>query len=117
MFTDCFSLKYLDIPHFSPNNLKFMYQMFNNMSSLVYLNIKALDINAGTNRSNSFDKLPPNIKICSSKQNMMEYLLTMNKFINCSDICFDENTKIDLIKKECVYSCSDNGYTHEFNKI
>ena len=117
MFTDCFSLKYLDIPHFSPNNLKFMYQMFNNMSSLVYLNIKALDINSRTNTSNSFDKLPPDIKICSSKQNMMEYLLTMNKFINCSDICFDENTKIDLIKKECVYSCSDNGYTHEFNKI
>ena len=117
MFTDCFSLKYLDIPHFSPNNLKFMYQMFNNMSSLVYLNIKALDINARTNTSNSFDKLPPDIKICSSKQKMMEYLLTMNKFINCSDICFDENTKIDLIKKECVYSCSDNGYTHEFNKI
>ena len=117
MFTDCLNLKYLDISHFSPIRLNFIYQMFNNMSSLIYLNINSIEIHSGTRRENTFDNLPPNLKICSTKTNMTNFLLSYNKTINCSDICFDKNIKIDPNTKECIYSCSDIGYTYEFNNI
>jgi len=67
LFYNCHSLKYLDIPNFSPLNLESIIYMFYNMSSLIYLNINSLEINTETSTDHSFDMLPSNLKICSSK--------------------------------------------------
>ena len=117
MFYNCHNLKYLDIPNFSPKNLKVITQMFYNMSSLIFLNINSLEIISKATTTKSFDLLPPDLKICSNRSNMLSYLLSINKVINCSDICFIKNIKIDINKSECIYSCSDNGYNHECNNI
>ena len=117
MFGNCHNLKYLDIPNFSPINLKVMTQMFYNMSSLIFLNINSLEINGKTTTKKSFDLLPSDLKICSNKTMMLNYLLSIKKISNCSDICFIKNIKIDINKNECIHSCSDNGYNHECNNI
>ena len=117
MFYDCNNLRYLDIPHFSPNNLEEMIGIFYNMSSLIYLNINSLDINQNTKINSSFDKLASDLKICSNKTNMQNYLLSINKTYDCSDICFIQNIKIDLNRNECIHSCNENGYNHECNNI
>ena len=91
--------------------------MFYIMSSLIFLNINSLEIISKATTTKSFDLLPPDLKICSNRTNMLSYLLSINKVINCSDICFIKNIKIDINKSECIYSCSDNGYNHECNNI
>ena len=117
MFYNCHNLKYLDIPHFSPENLIEMKKIFYNMSSLIYLNINSLEIKDNTIIDSSFDKLPSDLKICSNKTNMQNYLLSINKTYDCSDICFIKNIKIDLNKNECIQSCIEHGYNHECNNI
>ena len=117
MFCNCYNLKYLNIPHFSPKNLAEINKIFYNMSSLIYLNIDSLEINDKTKKNSSFDNLPSDLKICSNKINMQNYLLSINKTYNCSNICFLKNIKIDINKNECIHSCSYNGYNHECNNI
>ena len=91
MFYNCYNLKYLDIPHFSPIILTKIENLFYNMSSLIYLNIYSLEINDQTIKSNAFDNLPSDLKICSNKTNMQNYLLSIQKNYDCNDICFQSN--------------------------
>ena len=119
MFYNCHNLKYLDIPHFSPNHTKLsqIKNLFYNMSSLIFLNIESLEINDNTKMDSSFDNLPSDLKICSKKNKMMNYLTSISKNINCNDKCFKKNIKIDINANECIDSCSENGYNHECNNI
>ena len=117
MFNNCINLKYLDISHFSPVNITTIEKMFYKMQSLIYLNIYSLEINNKTNIKQPFDGLPNNLKICANENNMKNYLLSLNKNIDCSDICFQKNIKLDIINNECINSCNDNGYNHECNNI
>ena len=109
MFQNCLSLKYLDIPNFNPSNLKSMIQMFYNMSSLIYLNIFSLDINDETKTNLSFKTLPSNVKICSNKTNMQNYLLNISRNYDCDDICFQENNT------DCFKICQYYYYLNESN--
>ena len=117
MFNTCINLKYLDISHFSPVNITTIVAMFNNMQSLIYLNIYSFEINNKTNTTQSFNSLPNNLKICTNENIMKNYLLSLHKNIDCSDICFRKNNKFDIINNECINSCNDNGYNHECNNI
>ena len=117
LFYNCHSLKYLDIPNFSSLNLESIKYMFYKMSSLIYLNINSLEINTETSTDHSFDMLPSNLKICSSKYYMKAYLSNNNKVINCNDICFSTNIKIDLDNNECILSCSNKRYNYECNNV
>jgi len=119
MFYNCHNLKYLDIPHFSQKTviLSKMERTFGNMSSLIYLNIDSLEINDNTSMVSAFDNLPLNLKICSRQTKMENFLISLNKTINCLDICFIKNIKIDMNTNECINSCYKNGYNHECNNI
>ena len=117
MFYNCYNLKYLDISHFSPKNLFDMKYMFCKLPSLIYLNIDSLEINDNTNKDFAFDNFPQDLKICSSQIKMKNYLTSINKNVDCSDICFIKNIKIDINSNECIHSCSENGYNHECNNI
>ena len=108
MFQNCLNLKYLDIPHFSPLNLKRIRQMFYNMSSLIYLNIFSLDINEETTTNYAFDNLHSNIKICSNKTNMQNYLLNICRRYDCNDISYQENNDIILNKIKHIFSIMNN---------
>ena len=87
------------------------------MSSLIFLNIESLEINDKTKMDSSFDNLPSDLKICSKKNKMMNYLTSINKNINCNDKCFKKNIKIDINANECIDSCREKGYNHECNNI
>lgn len=89
MFLDCNNLKYLDISHFAPLNITNLKSMFYNMYSLGYLNIDSLEINNYTITEGTFDFVPTDLKICTNKINMQNYLSSINISYNCSDICFD----------------------------
>ena len=119
MFYNCHNLKYLDIPHFSPkaSKLSQIKNVFYNMSSLIFLNIDSLEINDKTKTDSSFDELPSDLKICSNKNKMKNYLISINKNFDCSDICFTKDIKIDINTNECIHSCKDHGYNHECNNI
>ena len=117
MFAFCESLKYLDISNFAPINITQMNYMFKNMYSLVYLNINSLEISEITTKEDCFLNIPNNIKICANQINMKNYLLSLNIVINCSDFCFDKESKLDINTNECIYSCKDRGYHYEYNRI
>ena len=117
LFDNCIELKYLDISNFSPLNISSIDGIFHNMSSLVYLNIYSFEINEKTNKSSSFTNLPSNIKICANKLNMKNYLSSINITNNCSDICFQENIKVDINNNQCINSCKENGYNYEYANI
>ena len=117
MFLDCNNLKYLDISHFAPLNITTLEYMFYNMYSLGYLNIDSLEINNYTITEGAFDFVPTDLKICTNKINMQNYLSSINISYNCSDICFDKNIKITNDTNKCVYSCKKAGYRHENDNI
>ena len=127
MFNNCHNIKYLDIPDFSPTNLNEINGMFYNMSSLIYLNIYSLEINDETNTNNAFDKLSSELKICSNKNKMKQYLTSINRNSDCDDNCFKDNT--DVINNELKYifftknvehnnkECFNSFYSDDINDI
>ena len=117
MFNNDINLKYLDISHFSPLNVNTIVQMFNNMPALIYLNIQSLEVNEQTNITESFNQLNKNLKICSNENSLKNNILNQDFNINCDDICFIKNIKLDIIRKQCIHSCKDNGYSYECNNI
>ena len=117
MFHHCEKLQYLDISHFSSANLKKIDCMFRYLSSIIYLNIYSLDINNDVSKDQIFDYTSRDIKICTNKANTKLLLSSLNFTIDCSDICFQKNSKLDIINKECTYSCREKGYLYAKNKI
>ena len=118
MFNNDFNLIYLDIPNFSPSNINTIYQMFFNMTSLIYLNINSLEINDQTNKTISFNLLKKSLKICANGPNLKNYLINQQfNNIDCSNICFQNNIKLDITNNQCINSCKDNGYKYEYNNI
>ena len=94
-----------------------MDYMFKNMTSLIYLNIYSLEIHNDTVMDQSFNLLLDTLKICANEKSMQEYLTKHNKKYNCSDICFDQDIKLDIINDSCIKSCKENNYDYEFNYI
>ena len=86
-----------------------MAKIFYNMSSLIYLNIHSFEINSQTSKASSFDNLPSNLKICTNRTNMQNYLLSIGKNYDCNDICFHENNnnnnKLIVEKSKCIDKC------------
>ena len=118
MFNGCKKLKYLDISNFTPSNITTIHSMFSEMNSLIYLNIPSFEINNQTITDSSINLVSNNLKVCSNEYNMKKYLSENTNIINnCSDVCFQNNIKIDLLRKECVKSCKDNDYIYEWNNI
>ena len=83
--------------------------MFHNMSSLIYLNIHSLEINEQTDKFYSFNNLPSNLKICTNRTNMQNYLLSIGKSYDWNDISFQENNT------DCFKICQYYYYLNESN--
>ena len=117
MFNNCYNLKFLNLSNFAPSNITSMYQTFRNCSGLIYLNLKSLETNNKTNISQTLILVPNNVKFCIENEDTQNYLLQNEKFSNCSDICFSDNIKIDILNNTCTESCKGMGYNHEYNNI
>ena len=88
------------------------------MASLIYLNINSLEINDQTNKTISFNLLKKSLKICANGPNLKNYLINQQfNNIDCSNICFQNNIKLDITNNQCINSCKDNGYKYEYNNI
>ena len=118
MFYNCSKLKYLDLSTFTSFNLNRMNNLFRNCNSLVYLNLYSFKINSSTIINSSLDSINPNTKFCLNDSYTERQLLFPKNFIsNCSDICFEQNIKLDIVTNECIKSCSEHNYSYECNNI
>ena len=117
MFNNCYNLKFLNLSHFAPSNITSMQLTFKNCSGLIYLNLKSFETNSKTNILQTLELVPNNVKFCIENEATQNYLLQNEKFSNCSDICFNDNIKIDILNNICIESCISKGYNYEYNNI
>ena len=86
-----------------------MNSMFNNCTSLIFLNLNSFEINNETKIESAFNSLSPNIKFCINDSITINYLLeSYNYSSDCSNLCFLSNVKLDLNNSKCI--CPDNTY-------
>ena len=116
MLNGCSNLKYLDLSNFKTSNAINLNYTFQNSSPLIYLNLFSFKLNNLVSRFNSFTGISPFVKYCINDF-YTQNLLLGNSISNCSDICFNNNTKLDINSNECIEFCIDNGYEFEYNKI
>ena len=118
MFTFCINLKYLDLSSFDFSNVNNILYMFYDCNSLIFLNLISFQMSDLINSDNTFQYyLPLNPKYCTNDEYTQNLLSDINKISNCSDKCFNENIKIDIINNTCIESCIINGYHYELNNI
>ena len=114
MFLGSLSLKYLDLSNFNTSKVETIESMFFGCSGLIYLNLKSFKLNNSVIIKDAFYDLSESIKICIEDLETLNYL-SVNS--DCSNICFQDNIKIDVNNSECIESCSVNGYKFESNNI
>ena len=118
MFFECSNLIYLDLSNFNTKNVDTTKRMFHKCRSLIFLNLYSFKVYSPVKTDNIFSSISSYVKYCIVDTETVEYILSPNnKEASCSDICFQENIKIDKINKECLKSCSINGYYYECNNI
>ena len=117
MFNYCINLKYLDLSNFYATNLKSLNYMFNSSNSLIYLNLNSFKINndlSGLDIQSIFNFNKSKTKICIKDSYTQQMLLENNNLTSdCSNICFNNNSKVDLNLDKCI--CSENTYLAEDN--
>ena len=113
----CINLKYLDISNFNISSIASLSNTFYNCTNLTILKLDNLEINEG-NKTIFFEHIPLNIKYCSNENNIINYLLEINRTSNnCSDICFKKNIKIVDDNNNCVESCNETDSKYEYGNI
>ena len=110
MFVDCKKLKYLDLSNFNLSKVANIDHMFKECTSLVYLNLLHSIININCRTYDTFLNIS-DIKYCIDDASSASVL---QKNSNCSNICFQDNIKVDDEKKECLESCNQK---FEYNNI
>ena len=106
MFCGCSKLKYLDLSNFDTSQVTTISYMFKGCSSLECLNLYSFQIKSSTLKIETFYEVSESTKYCIKDETTKNILLS-NKMCNCSDICFENNIKIDY--------CSNNDYKYKYN--
>ena len=103
MFMHDSNLKYLDLKNFKASSLNNIGYMFNGCSKLVYINLRSFKIiNQDIWKVDAFNSII-DTKICIEDGDTIEFLsdkININ-YINCSDICFQNNTEFDSEQNKC----------------
>ena len=118
IFYQCYKRKRLDLRNFNTFLVTNFYVMFFASKALVYINIYSFEIQReNVNINDIFAYTPPNIKICINDDKTKNLLTPKSpeKIFNCSDICFNENIKIDLKRNICLDNCSQSEYKYEYD--
>ena len=115
MFFGCEGLKYLDLSNFNTSKFTTIQNMFNGCVALIYLNLSSFKLSSSVDVSTAFYGKSGKTQYCVRDTNTANILSDI--ISNCSDTCFQENSKLDLINNTCTLSCLDNGFDYEYNNI
>ena len=110
MFNNCPSLIYVDLSNFNTQSLQRMEKMFFDCYSLIYLNLKSFSITSSVNTQNIFGNINSNAKYCITDSTLNGVLASYNHASDCSNICFNQNIKVDYVNKKCIESCQNVKY-------
>ena len=112
------NLKYLDISNFNISSITSLNNTFISGNKLTILKLISFEINNEAQKKLFFKGIPLNIKYCSNENNIINYLLEINRTSNnCSDICFKKNVKIVDDDNKCVESCIETDSKFEYGNI
>ena len=116
MFYHCYDLKYLDLSNFNTSSTTNVESMFTENKNLIYLNISSFKFNNSIVKGGIFSYTQS--KICIYDDETLTLLSSgFENVFNCSDLCFQENIKIDLQYNICVIECNKTGYKYEYNLL
>ena len=113
MFYGCSSLRYLDLSNFKTSQVSLISSMFRNCSSLIYLNIISFSFNHLTNYDNVLDGIKTKLIFCANEPITNLITRKYNFTSNCTDICFENDRKIDIIENKCTKICDNTRYEYE----
>ena len=104
MFQNCRSLISLDLSNFDTSKVTNMDIMFQGCSSLKYLNL------LNSRGSDIFNTIPNsnNLLICMNNYDNLpdsHSLIQKNAINNCSNICFQKPTILNIENENCYYNC------------
>ena len=116
MFYSCKNLAFLDLSNFDTSKVTIATKMFDKCISLTSLdfNTSIINITNETLDYEIYENISPKIRSCMDDPYILR-LFGDVEISNCSDICYEENIKIDTTNGECIKSCKERGYNHEFN--
>ena len=115
MFYHCYDLKYLDISNFDSSSATTLECLFTDCTSLIYINCKPLKSQKDTALSSPFNELDSNLKLCIDDTTTKTKIFGSKYALNCNNVCFNENIKVDIELNKCVEECDENKF--EYNKI
>ena len=117
MFFRDYKLKYIDLSNFEvSSSVGNSNNTFNSCNSIVFIKLDSFKINLGTTIVGILNITNENVKVCIRDENTINILNNYSNFIDCSDICFNENKIIDLKENKCVNS-NEIEFKYEFNNI
>ena len=120
LFKNCKNLRYINVPNFSPLETNSTKEIFKGCDSLIYLNLYSfkIDTSLTIETNNAFNDNITNLKICINDPDTRTFLFGQDDIGNdCDDICFNSNSKIDIINNICIQTCSEKGFNVDYNKI
>ena len=113
MFFECHSIKFLNLSNFNTSKVTTIKQMFYNCISLQYLDIKIFTFDNNPNKADAFKGVSSDIWYCIEDTASGIYLFNSDKYIICSETCYNEvNKKKDEVNNECVEICHNNTYDY-----
>ena len=126
MFKGCTNLISLDISNFDTSNVVNMNAMFRNCNNLISVDFSKFNTNKVYNLLQILYYCNSTMVYCiissnSNTNSLLSYISTSEycecqNNNDCSHICFDDNKKIIIETKTCVYNCSDP-YIYEYKRI
>ena len=121
MFYQNYKMKYIDLSNFeiSSSSVQSIRSTFRFCNSIVYIKLNSFKIDSDTETEILLflDSTYENLKVCIKDANTINKLNEYRNLINCSDICFNENIKIDSKENKCVNICNEIEFKYEFNNI
>ena len=116
-FYKCYKLKFLDLRNFNTTLATNLTAIFQFDDSLIYINLFSFIKKNNAYIDLIFDDTSPNLIICINDittQNLLKEKYPQKK-LNCSDICFKYNIKIDLKTNKCIEYCIEGEYKYEYD--
>ena len=110
MFNGCSSLTNLDVSHFNTPNVKNMTRMFRGCSSLICLDVSNFDTSKTESVSSMFYGCN-NLKTiyCGDKWNLQNIEYSSSMFEGCTNLIGGKGTKYDLEHTDAEYARIDGG--------
>ena len=119
MFYRNYKLKYIDLSYFEVNSssIENIKNAFCNCTSIVFIKLDSFKINNDTITKGFLNLTYKNLKVCLRDEDTINRLNNYSNLFDCSDICFNENIKIDSKENKCVNNCNEIEFKYEFNNI